>query len=100
MAYSYGGQALIEGVMMRGKHTQAMSARLEDGRIVSEVEDFTLLSQRNKFFALPLVRGVMSMIDSLVSGMQAIVWSTNVSLAEDEEEEELTPVEIAVTLAI
>lgn len=100
MACSYGGQALIEGVMMRGKHTQAMCARLEDGRIVSEVEEFTLLSQRNKFLGLPLVRGVCSMIDSLVSGMQAIVWSTNVSLAEDEEEEELSPMEIAVTLII
>lgn len=100
MANSYGGQALIEGVMMRGKHIQAMCARLEDGRIVSEVEEFTLLSQRNKFLGLPLVRGVCSMIDSLVGGMQAIVWSTNVSLAEDEEEEELSPLEIAVTLAI
>lgn len=100
MAYSYGGQALIEGVMMRGQKTQAMSARLEDGRIVSEVEEYTLLSQRNSFCALPLVRGVCNMIDSLVGGMQAIVWSTNVSLAEDEEEEELTPVEIAVTLVI
>ena len=100
MACSYGGQALIEGVMMRGKHTQAMCARLEDGRIVSEVEEFTLLSQRNKFLGLPLVRGVCSMIDSLISGMQAIVWSTNVSLAEDEEEEELSPMELAVTLII
>ena len=100
MACSYGGQALIEGVMMRGKHTQAMCARLEDGRIVSEVEEFTLLSQRNKFLSLPLVRGVCSMVDSLISGMQAIVWSTNVSLAEDEEEEELSPMEIAVTLII
>lgn len=100
MACSYGGQALIEGVMMRGKHTQAMCARLEDGRIVSEVEEFTLLSQRNKFLGLPLVRGVCSMVDSLISGMQAIVWSTNVSLAEDEEEEELSPMEIAVTLII
>ena len=86
--------------MMRGKHTQAMCARLEDGRIVSEVEEFTLLSQRNKFLSLPLVRGVCSMVDSLISGMQAIVWSTNVSLAEDEEEEELSPMEIAVTLII
>ena len=100
MACSYGGQALIEGVMMRGKHTQAMCARLEDGRIVSEVEEFTLLSQRNKFLSLPLVRGVCSMVDSMISGMQAIVWSTNVSLAEDEEEEELSPMEIAVTLII
>lgn len=100
MANSYGGQALIEGVMMRGKHTQVMSARLEDGRIVSEVETFTLPSERNKLWGLPFIRGVYSMIDSLVSGMKAIVWSTNVSLAEDEEEEELTPMEIALTLVI
>ncbi|MDO4280870.1 MAG: DUF1385 domain-containing protein [Peptococcaceae bacterium] len=100
MANSYGGQALIEGVMMRGKRYQAMSARLEDGRIVSEVEEFTLLSERYKIFGWPFVRGVFSMFDSLVSGMKAITWSTNVSLAADEEEEELTPMEIAITMTI
>lgn len=100
MACSYGGQALIEGVMMRGKRYQAMSARLEDGRIVSEVEEFTMLTDRHKFFGLPFIRGTFNMIDSLISGMKALTWSTNVSLAEDEEEEELTPMEIAMTMIV
>lgn len=100
MACSYGGQALIEGVMMRGKRYQAMSARLEDGRIVSEVEEFTMLTDRHKFFGLPFIRGTFNMIDSLISGMKALTWSTNVSLAEDEEAEELTPMEIALTMLV
>lgn len=100
MACSYGGQALIEGVMMRGKRYQAMSARLEDGRIVSEVEEFTMLTDRQKFFGLPFIRGTFNMIDSLISGMKALTWSTNVSLAEDEDEEELTPMEIAMTMIV
>ena len=100
MACSYGGQALIEGVMMRGKRYQAMSARLEDGRIVSEVEEFTMLTDRHKFFGLPFIRGTFNMIDSLISGMMALTWSTNVSLAEDEDEEELTPMEIAMTMIV
>lgn len=100
MACSYGGQALIEGVMMRGKRYQAMSARLEDGRIVSEVEEFTMLTDRHKFFGLPFIRGTFNMIDSLITGMKALTWSTNVSLAEDEDEEELTPMEIALTMTV
>lgn len=100
MACSYGGQALIEGVMMRGKRYQAMSARLEDGCIVSEVEEFTMLTDRHKFFGLPFIRGTFNMIDSLISGMKALTWSTNVSLAEDEDEEELTPMEIAMTMIV
>lgn len=100
MACSYGGQALIEGVMMRGKRYQAMSARLEDGRIVSEVEEFTMLTDRHKFFGLPFIRGTFNMIDSLISGMKALTWSTNVSLAEDGEAEELTPMEIALTMLV
>ena len=100
MACSYGGQALIEGVMMRGKRYQAMSARLEDGRIVSEVEEFTMITDRHKFFGLPFIRGTFNMIDSLISGMKALTWSTNVSLAEDEEAEELTPMEIALTMLV
>lgn len=100
MACSYGGQALIEGVMMRGKRYQAMSARLEDGRIVSEVEEFTMLTDRHKFFGLPFIRGTFNMIDSLISGMKALTWSTNVPLAEDEEAEELTPMEIALTMLV
>lgn len=100
MANFYGGQALIEGVMMRGKRHQAMSVRLEDGSIVSEVEEFKLLTEKNKLFGLPFIRGFFNMIDSLISGMKALTWSTNASLAADEEEEELTPMEIAMTMTV
>lgn len=100
MTCSYGGQALIEGVMMRGKKYQAMSARLEDGRIVSEVEEFSVLTERYKVLGLPFIRGTFNMIDSLISGMKALTWSTNMSLIDDEEEEELTPMEIALTMIV
>lgn len=100
MATSYGGQAIMEGVMMRGKHTQVMSVRLENGSIVSESEEFTSLADRHPFLALPFVRGTFNMVDSLAVGMKALTWSTNVSLAADEKEEELTPFEIAMTMTI
>lgn len=100
MGYSYGGQALIEGVMMRGKKTQVMSVRLENGTIVHQEEKINSLMDRYPFFGWPFIRGTFNMIDSLIVGMKALTWSTNVSLAEDEEEEELSPLEIAVTMGI
>ena len=59
-----------------------------------------MLTDRHKFFGLPFIRGTFNMIDSLISGMKALTWSTNVSLAEDEDEEELTPMEIAMTMIV
>lgn len=100
MGFSYGGQALIEGVMMRGKKTQVMSARLENGTIVYKEEKITSLADKYPFLGWPFIRGTFNMIDSLVVGMKALTWSTNISLAEDEEEEELSPLEIALTMGI
>ncbi len=95
---SYGGQALIEGVMMRGKHTQAMAVRKENGTIVSEVETFKPWMEIHPFLALPFIRGTVNMIESLVVGMKTLTWSTNANLADDEEEEELKPWQIALTM--
>lgn len=100
MKYSYGGQALIEGVMMRGKRTQSMVVRLEDGSFVSETEAFTSWGDKYPFLRLPFVRGTASLFESLFIGMKAITWSTNASLAADEEEEELTPLEMGLTIAV
>lgn len=100
MKYSYGGQALIEGVMMRGKRTQSMVVRLEDGTFVSETAPFTSWGDQNAFLKLPFIRGTVSLFESLFIGMKALTWSTNASLAADEEEEELTPLEMGVTIAI
>lgn len=100
MSYSYGGQALIEGVMMRGKRTQAMAVRQDDGTIVSEVEPIEPWMDKHPFFRLPFVRGTVNMLESIVVGMKALTWSTNANLTGGEEpEEELKPWQIALTMA-
>ena len=78
---SIGGQALMEGILMRGPKKQAIVCRGKDG-LVEKVEDVVLLKDKNKFFGLPLVRGVVTFFDSLVKGMQALMYSAEV-LPED-----------------
>lgn len=100
MPKSYGGQALIEGVMMRGQAWQAKVVRLENGRIVHETQPFRSWGDRYPILKIPFIRGTVSLFESLFVGMQSVTWSTNMSLAEDEEEEELTPLEIIVTIGL
>ena len=73
---SIGGQALIEGILMRGPQRQAIVCRTEDG-LVEKTDDVTLLKDRYPFFGLPLVRGCVTFIDSLVKGMQALTYSAS-----------------------
>jgi uncharacterized protein YqhQ len=65
---SIGGQALIEGIMMRGPKGDAMSVRLPDGTIDTEIEEHVSLVKKNKFFGLPIIRGVIGFADSMISG--------------------------------
>ncbi len=65
---SVGGQALIEGIMMRGPKGAAMSVRLPDGTIETEYKDVKPWREKNKFFSLPLIRGVVGFVESLVTG--------------------------------
>lgn len=80
-----GGQAVIEGVMMRGPKKVAVAVRKPDGEIEVKVEDNVPLSQRNKFFSLPLIRGAVGLIDSLIIGIKTLTYSA--SFYEEEEEE-------------
>lgn len=72
---SVGGQALIEGILMKGPKCSAMALRLPDGSIEVEEKKFTSLRDKNKFFALPLIRGVVSFVESMVSGYKALMES-------------------------
>lgn len=72
---SVGGQALIEGIMMRGPKGSAMSVRLPDGTIETEYKSFKTISQRSKFFRLPLIRGIFSYIDSMIIGYKCLMES-------------------------
>ena len=80
---SIGGQALIEGILMRGPEKQAIVCRKADGSLVTRVEALELIRQKHPWMGWPLIRGVVSFLDSMVKGVQALTWS-----AEQQPEEE------------
>ncbi len=82
---SIGGQAIIEGVMMRGPYKTAYAVRKPDGEIVVEEHENGVKS-RPKFFRIPIIRGCVNFIDSLVIGMKALMFSADFMDMEEEEE--------------
>ncbi|MBU3143155.1 DUF1385 domain-containing protein [Clostridium sp. CF012] len=72
-----GGQAVIEGVMMRGSNGIATAVRTEQGEIVVEKKSYTSYTKKNKFFGLPVIRGFISLIESLVIGVQTLNYSAS-----------------------
>ena len=82
---SIGGQALIEGILMRGPKKQAIVCRTADG-LVEKVEDVKLLRDRYPVFGWPLIRGCVTFFDSLVKGMQALMYSANLVPLEEQGE--------------
>ena len=71
---SIGGQAVMEGVMMRGPFKTAVAVRKPDGDIECKVEE-NGTKTRKKFWRLPIIRGCVSFVDSLVIGMKALMFS-------------------------
>ena len=82
---SIGGQALIEGILMRGPHKQAIVCRTAEG-LVEKTEELKLLRERYPFFGLPLVRGCVTFLDSMIKGMQALTYSASLVPLEDQGE--------------
>lgn len=72
-----GGQAVIEGVMMRGSAGIATAVRTEQGEIVVEKKDYTSFTKKNKLLALPIIRGFISLIESLVIGVKTLNYSAS-----------------------
>ncbi|MCK8816413.1 DUF1385 domain-containing protein [Natroniella sulfidigena] len=97
MARDYGGQAVIEGVMMRGKDELAIAVRREDGEIVLEKNKLDSIANKFKFLEWPLLRGVVALFQSLILGIRALTFSANQF---SEEEEELTLLELVTTIGI
>ncbi len=82
---SIGGQALIEGILMRGPKQQAIVCRTKDG-LVEKVEDVSLIRDKYPILRLPLVRGNVTFIESMVKGMQALTYSANLVPLEEQGE--------------
>ncbi len=85
---SIGGQALIEGIMMKGPYKTVMAVRKKDGEIdISDVEE-KHLRDKWKFFGFPLVRGMVNLIESMIIGYKALMKSADISGFTDIEEEQ------------
>ena len=84
---SIGGQALIEGIMMRGPKKTAMAVRNTKTQEITLEEYPTKGANRAKIFKLPFIRGIFNMIDSLSFGYKCLMRSAELSGLEDEEDE-------------
>lgn len=93
--HSVGGQAVIEGVMMRGKEKIAVAVRREDDSIVTQCDPLNSILVRWPLLKMPILRGFISLIESLVLGIQALNFSANQAVGEGEE---IKPMEMILTL--
>src|SRR6478752_8983386 len=104
MSVSYGGQAVLEGVMMRGPSCWAVAIRTPEGGIEEVVKDVTSPMRRHRIWRLPVIRGVVALGESLAIGFRALAISANVASREENEqgevETEISKTTIAVSFVI
>ena len=82
-----GGQAVIEGVMMRNADKYAVAVRKTDGEIVVKTEEYKGICRNKKLRSFPIIRGVFSFLDSMVLGMSTLTYSASFFMEEEEKEE-------------
>lgn len=87
---SVGGQALMEGIMMNGPEGKAMVLRLPDGSISVEKKTFTSIKDKNKFFGIPMVRGIVNFVEALIFGYKCLMESAEKTGMDVEEEENMS----------
>ena len=90
-----GGQAVIEGVMMRAPHGYAVAVRKKNGEVVTSGARLPVLSDKYPLLKLPILRGAAVLIQSLAIGIKALNFSANVSFAETEAESGSEPMSAA-----
>lgn len=96
--FQYGGQAVIEGVMMRGRDSVAIAVRRSDDDIKVETREFKSATTRFPILKLPVIRGVLAFIESLSIGIYALMFSADQFA--DEQDVQLSYGQIAMTMII
>ena len=86
---SIGGQALIEGIMMKGPKGTAMSVRMPDGTIDTELEEDNNQGKKT-IYKIPIVRGVFAFADSMITGYKYLMKSADKAMTEEEKEEDMS----------
>jgi uncharacterized protein YqhQ len=97
---AFGGQAVMEGVMMRSKDHMVVCVRQPNNEIVTKTEELHSLSEKYSFLKLPFLRGILALFETLYSGIKGIYFSANAAFGDEDEEESLNPKEIAVVVAV
>ena len=92
---TYGGQAVLEGVMIRGQQNVSVAVRSPSGKIKTQVKPIANIF-RSKYRKTPLIRGVIALIETLIIGMNALNYSSSVAM----EEENTTPNKASIALMI
>lgn len=82
-----GGQAVMEGIMMRHKDKYAIAVRRPDKEIELKVEDYKCTFGKAAFLKWPIIRGVVSFVDGLVVGTKCLMYSAEIAGDEEDEKE-------------
>lgn len=93
--FNYGGQAVIEGVMMRGQYHSAIAVRKVDQSISLLEEDVKVWSDRYPLLKKPIIRGAVTLIETMIMGIKSLNYSAS---EYGEEEEQLTAKELVLTM--
>src|SRR6478672_11081735 len=94
MSTAIGGQAVLEGVMMRSPSSWAVAVRKPDGKIAQVVNKIESPMAKRKIWRLPVIRGVIALGESLAIGFRALAISANYAAQEEGEENDDVPTEL------
>jgi uncharacterized protein YqhQ len=97
---AFGGQAVMEGVMIRSKKHIVVCVRQPNDEILTKTEEIHSLSEKSRFLKLPFVRGILALLETLYIGVKGIYVSANAAFDDEEEEVSFSPKEIAVVVAV
>jgi uncharacterized protein YqhQ len=89
--FNYGGQAVIEGVMMRGRKAMVIAVRRPDGDIAIDVKTLPSVYM-GRIRRIPLLRGIIVLVEAMVLGIRSLLYSANIALEEEEEEMSTTAI--------
>jgi uncharacterized protein YqhQ len=97
---AFGGQAVMEGVMIRSKKHVVVCVRQPNDEILTKTEEIHSLSEKSRILKVPFVRGILALFETLYIGVKGIYFSANAAFGDEEEEVNFSSKEIAVVVAV
>jgi uncharacterized protein YqhQ len=97
---AFGGQALIEGVMIRSRSHMVMCVRKPNSEIITNIEEVKSLSQKHRALGVPFIRGIVALPETLYLGFKGLFFSANAAVESEGESEKFTYKEFAVAIAL